>query len=854
MPWIVRQAACSGGGFAQTADQADDGTLVHTYDGGNCYIRNEADAQWENLFHQDRLPPGDSQNVWGQGQIGTGIQMKGINASVLAIAPSNSNYLYCIALSRDSSADFSLCQVWRSTDQGLTWVDTEKRIPLTSAKADANTRGMGRPMVVDPINPLHVIASSDAGVIYRTTDGFATMTCLMATGETLEGVLPSAVTTATASSTSLTFGSGTIPTFVTSPAAGYSTNRYMTNVSDLLSMQDAMGIVSSTSTVVSANAAVTGNSVEIGDTIVFGMRAGIAFDRDSGESGGITQGVYIGWAKGSDGIYASTDGGETFALMVGSPETSTFLECSWDGVLYVCPYTGSGDTWTAPYRYDGSWTALTAMTGSTMLRSCAADPLNPGRVAFARASGGIIVSSNYGTSLAYTPANPSYDASWNLLIYPRTSTDAPQLGMYVYPDGLSERQGTHENAMTHGQLLWDRVVSNRLWMFEGIGCWYGSPPSSGSLQTLPITGFNKNQQSVILNGLMKAPGGTLIATGQDRAGFRLLDPRIEPTGDFGMRTGPTLSAIIHGWGIDYAKDDPNFLVMQCSSQSSYGMNGILVSQDEGLVWSESVTPYGTQAAVACQTTQNWVVFPISGSLSPIYTLDGGDTYSDCSFEGGQILGNAGWGNSALNRHHVCADLNDPLGYFSYNYGNGTVANEGLWYSEDSGATWTQQCAGIAHPTVGGRRLNTAGTGFTIRSVAGFPGQLFIGCGASYNGNYPLMFSDDYGVTWNPVGGTGCAWTMCLGKELPGADYPAIYYAGFNTADADPADAGVFVCTDFDPDNFGDATWTRTCRAPAGNMDPPRDIAADQDTYGKWYLASSGTGYAFGEFREYGALR
>jgi hypothetical protein len=838
----------SGGGFIQTLDFADDGTLVVTYDGGNCYIRNEATSQWDNLFHQDRLPTGSNQDKWGQGQTGGGVALKGINSPVMAIAPSDSNYIYAVAKSRAGTLqDFEKCQIWRSTDKGLTWVDTGKFCNLTTAKSAANIRGMGPTMKVDPINRLHVICSDDAGAIWRTTDGFVTITCLNAPGGPLAGVLPSAVTTgATANAgTTLTFGSGTIPAAVTSPTAGYSSNLYMSDVSDNASMQTAMLISSTTATTaVAVSTPITGTGVEIGDTIVFGHRAGIAFDRSSAVVGGITQGVYIGWGYGASAIYGTTDGCATFAAVgSGGPATSVYLDCSHDGVLYVCPYNGSTySPANVPWRYQSStWTELTAIGGSAggaSWFSCAADRNTSGRIAFVRGSGSMVVSNNYGTTLHTSTAGASYDANHNNVSLPRTSTDAPALGPYVVPDGVAERQGTIENTMTHGQCMYDPVVSGRLWIVEGIGVWYCTPPATGLNSIIPLTGLNKNQQSIILNQMIKAPGGTLIATSQDRAGYRFLNPDVEPAGDFGMRSGPLVD-LVHGWGIDYAKDDKDFLVQAITG-------GILVSENEGLTWTNVTALVGFHGAVACQTSQSFVAFPISAAPAyPIYTTDG-TTFSNCLFAGGLIAGNQGWSNQFNNRHMVCADLNNPTGYYAYNYGNGVTANQGLWRSTDSGANWTKMCNAIPHPTVALRIMNDQSNDFCLRSVPGHDGHLFISAGTGYNDGYPLMFSSDHGATWSAVGGTGITWVVALGKELAGTEYPAIYCKGFNADDADPTDPGGFVCTDFDPTDPSTATWTRYCRAPAGNMDRPRDLVADQDVFGKWYMPTGSTGYVYGE--------
>jgi hypothetical protein len=840
----------SGGGFIQTIDIADDGTIVCTYDGGNCYIKYPDATQWENLFAQDKIPQGGTQGIWGQGVIG-GTQVQGINSPSMAIAPSDSDYIYAVARTRniagDDFGDNGPTKIWRSTNGGASWTDTGKYCGLTTSAL----RGQGRTMRVDPINRLHVLISDDAGTIWRTTDGFATITCLMAAGQALVGVLPSATTTGTTATggTTLTFGSGTIPAAVTSPTSGY--GRWISNTTDNAAITLSAPVASTTSTTVVSSRLMTGTGVEIGDLISFGMRGCIAFDRDSAVVGGITQGIYIGWGYGASAVYASTDGGATFSAMSGSPDKVFFLECSHDGVLYVLPYTGTNTpTLNLPWRYDGSWTQLTNMStisAGNNWASVSPDPNNAGHVAFIRQSGGIQFSTNYGTSAAYTPVTNTHDANYNGIGYPRTDTECPAMGAFRIPDGVSPHQGTVENSMTHGQAMFDPNESGRLWITEGIGVWYCSPPTSGTNVVVPFTGFNKNQQSIILNQMIKAPGGTLMASSQDRGGYLFEDPTVEPGGDFGFFTSGN-STVVHAWGIDYAKDDVDFLVLAVTGNVRKSTNG-------GLSWTTAGS-LAAQGAIAVQTSQNFVVFPNNGD-NATYTTDGGSTFNNCLFNGSPIAGNQGWGNNNLNRHMVCADLVDATTYYAYNYVNaptGSDANGGIWRSTDSGATWTQMCTKLEHPTVALRYMTTGAVDFGLSAVQGHEGHLIISPGSGYNQGFPMMFSKDAGVTWSAVGGTGVTWTACSGKELPGESYPALYHTGFNEDDADPDDAGVFVCTDFDPDNPGDATWTRICRAPAGNMERPRDLVADKDTYGRWYMPNGGTGYVYGEFRQYGALR
>jgi hypothetical protein len=863
MPWQVGQAKLDGGGWFPSIMQADDGTLICTYDGGNAaYIRDEAAARWVPMFLQSKIPTANSQAVWGQGNTGSG-SLRGIACPALAIAPSNSNYLYAVVRTTVGLLSGEYGQIWRSTDKGASWTNTGKFCGLYLAGTDVGNghRGGGPPIAVDPNNHLHVLVSAESGVIYRTTDGFDTMTCLHASGGPLDGSLGSAVTTAATANggTSLTFGSGTIPSNITSPTSGYANCRYLTVVNDNEAIKNFSPVVSTTATSVNiSNSPIVGNGVEIGDLVVFGGRAGIAFDRTSAVVNGITQGVYIGWNYGSTAIYQSTDGCATFSAMSGSPATSVQLHCSRDGVLYVLPWPGTTATpANYPCRYVTStstsgltldtWTTLSTAfsevtAGSNYWFAVTSDPLNPGRVAVARNTGALRVSSNYGATQAFSVAANTYTdpTNGNIIQYARTSADAPELGPYVLSDGTTEPGGTSQNAFAIAQMVWDNQVSNRLWICEGIGMWYVSPPTSGTNISYAFTGFNKGQNSLILNRMIKAPGGTLLTTGQDRGGFRLLDPNISPTGNFQVHTGLS-NPIVPGWGIDYARTDKNFLVLATGG-------GIWHSTNEGKTFTKVDNTIGDNCAVACQSPTNYVIFTFSGAVYNQYTVDGRTTaYQRCNFDGVGEMTGVGWGWQFGNKHMVCADENDPNSYYAYSV-NATESIAGTWRSTDNGVNWYRMGGPIAHPTIGGRKFHNAITGqrMCFRSIPGYPGHLLFSPGTAANGSYPLMYSTDHGATWSRVGGASIGWTTCIGAAAPGSSFYTIYKTGFDAADADPNDGGVFYCTDFDPSNTTAATFTRICRAPGGNMDPPRDLCADMDRFGRWFMPNSSSGYAYGE--------
>ena len=113
---VVRQADLSGGGFISSVAIANDGTLLTTQDGPNCWRWDNklqpsytaAFPQFDNLFEQTRLPP--AYRTWG-GQP--------LVALDIAIAPSDSGRIYVVV----RAATASMGEVWRSSDSGQSWVN-----------------------------------------------------------------------------------------------------------------------------------------------------------------------------------------------------------------------------------------------------------------------------------------------------------------------------------------------------------------------------------------------------------------------------------------------------------------------------------------------------------------------------------------------------------------------------------------------------------------------------------------------------------------------------------------------------------------------------------------------------------
>ena len=788
------QGALSGGGYLQGISISNDGlTRLISYDSSNAWIWNDTTSQWDNAFNQFKVPAYNQ--PWGI--LTANHQSHGTNDIV--VAPSDYRRVYAIVVWA-GGGDLYEANIWRSDDRCENWVDTGYNI----GAGTTILRGMGPRLVVDPNNPNIVYVGDNAGVVHRSFDAGGTWE----KPTSLSSLMLTEITNGT------TAGSSKVLNFAATPADVITRNGYTVYASNVTRQQSivyALYVSSTTATTATLNNVIGGSSgVSSGDTIAFGQGVCIAFDPSSGTTNGRTNRIYIGWGYGSSGMYVSEDAGQTWTLTTGGPAQFRWLHCSNDGVVYACdfssPYNPQSNTQNAWRYQSGTWTNFSITGASGNVFNCiVSDPLNVGHVVAIQNAGNIRMSTDYGTNWVGL-------GNTNL----RSATDAPWLA------------NTLENWQTQGRIAFDPVVNNRLWIVEGIGVWYCTPPYANS--TITINSQNKNQQGLIVNRIIKPPGQHLLVGTQDRSTIQLPSLTSEPAYESGI--GAAIgAAIIHTWDVDYAKSDPTFVVCLVS-QNCY------VSSQSGAynTWTrrENTVPGANLGGcLAVQTPNNIVYFPANNG-TPGYSTDSGMTWSSCLFNG--VTKSTGWSNSLYaNRRMVVCDPVDANTYYAFSYSND--ATGGLWRSTDGGANWTNMSGGLSPFSF------TISSNFQMCAIPGKQGHVMVGYGANYNNGIKLYRTVDAGVTWAAVTNTGVAWQVAAGKEKPGASYPAIYMTGTLNGDSDP---GIFRADDFTDDTSVIPTWTRLCRAPAGNIDTPKSLWADLETYGKVYVGFGSTGYAWGE--------
>lgn len=517
----------------------------------------------------------------------------------------------------------------------------------------------------------------------------------------------------------------------------------------------------------------------------------VAIDWSSSTISGRKSVVYV--STYGNGVYRSTDGGTTWAAMAGSPTTARRMKVGPDGKLWITDNSGTGQN---IWRYASStWTKVGPSFGDGF-GAIAIDPNNGNKISAVSFSGGLTHSTDAGATWSEVYGSAGL----------RVATDIPWLAW------------CNEDYFSNGDCAIDPLNGTKLWSANGIGVWSTTIRYDGGQPTW--TSQTLGNDELIVDQIIKPPSGGIVIACQDRAFFKL-DGVNYPT-----THGPDRDASIrHGWSVDYAGNNPAFIVGIANGGSS---DKSAYSSDGGATW----TPFASNApanapgafggTIAASTTTNFVWFP-SNNGRPYYTTNGGTSWALCSFPAEiATTGELGWSFSFYqNRKVVAADKTLTGVFYAYNY------KQGLYKSTDSGANWTN-VTGV---------LNAFATaaGGQLKAVPGQTGHLFYSWGVSSPNPYnqSIRRSTNGGVTWSLVDGFEENWCHGFGKNAPSQTYPAVYVAGVR--------GGVKGIWRSD-DNC--STWVET-GSDYQTLDVIRDLAGDMDTYGKVYVGLGGSGVVAG---------
>lgn len=437
--------------------------------------------------------------------------------------------------------------------------------------------------------------------------------------------------------------------------------------------------------------------------------AAVAFDpssahncNGSGGAGTNTCGIYV--ASYGNGVYHTTDGGNTWSATSGGPTDVWQIKVSISGTVWATQDANLGSGRLYRYLVGGTpsgWSTTTV----NQLGTIAMDPSNANRVV------------NGGAGILYTSLNADVSTAASMVFTPFGTATCPQNAAFGSVAQRSSSdipwlQNTNECFMSPGALFFDKGLpssQSRIWFTEGIGVWYYDYNGANNAPTTLLTWVDQSRgiENLVGNEVVYSPTAGLIFCNWDRPDFILSEanPPIYPSNH-----GSTyLVGISQCQSVDYA--------------SKSGDTSTIVSVNSG--FSET-----------------------SG-----YSLDGGTTWVLFSSLP-QVNGfNANFGGSisAVDTTHFM--------WFGNDNGDPFVG-----VRSGSTVTWTQKCIAAANAIVIPCSVSsTTAVQFarsSINTVIGTGSKSFtVGTGLTFTGGATFTASDGAG---NTMTGTVTSYTSGTG--------------------------------------------------------------------------------------------
>jgi hypothetical protein len=526
----------------------------------------------------------------------------------------------------------------------------------------------------------------------------------------------------------------------------------------------------------------------------------VVFDPSAGVAGaGGTKNIYAG-VYGS-GVYASTDGGVTWAPIAGGSNPVRAAVAS-DGTLFVTFGGDEGGTTGSVGRYKAAqWTDVTPQHNGKSYAGISVDPTNP-QVVVAAVNGGIQIfrSTDQGnTWSAVTVGGFSYQPQY-------------------YPSGA----GTWGNAA----LVIDPAQPKRVWQTNGYGVIETDDITVASTTwSWQMTGLEElvvqkiKAPPVVTVPGTNQPGADLISAVADMVGFRHTSRDIVPTA-----TTDHFLYVAQATGITYCASQPQnaAFVGWDETNGSAAMSGI--TADNGLTWKHipnTAPGSGGKIAMASDNPLNMVWAP--PNATPQYTEDGGNTWHNATYNGAPLSASWQLSNQWWTADVLAPDLVAAQTFYYFDNGN-------FYYSSDGGVTWTLR--NTTWPVDPHWVLNVS-----IIPNPTKAGDVWMAFAPNSNQTwtYPLLHSTDGGQTFTVVNSVASANFVAFGKGLT-ATTPAIYIHGqLPTATED----AIYQSLDMG------STWVQISDPTLMQFGEINSLEGDMRTQDLIYVANSGRGIFYG---------
>ncbi len=533
----------------------------------------------------------------------------------------------------------------------------------------------------------------------------------------------------------------------------------------------------------------------------------VLFDAKSGQPGQATKVVYAGVGR-TDGpsLYASHDGGKTFAAVVGQPPgvLACHAELDADGTLYVAyrNHPGPNDvTRGAIYKLDPKRSRFTDISP---LRPTDDDQFGYGGLSVDRKRPGTLVASTLDRWTHKDEIFHTRDGgkTWS----PRGSNAKwdPAGAQYLY-FGRKELHTPH----WMGDIAIDPFDPDRAMFVTGAGIWATNNLSRANEQQPPSWRFfNQGLEETAILALASPPKGPPLLSGMgDICGFRHDDLDQAPPGGFYMNPQCNTTT-----GLDYAESNPAFVVRagRVWNEEPHGA----FSNDGGKSWR----PFETEPAnaktggVVAVTADGASIVWAPKGVVPAVSKDGGAAWTAAKgLPAGIQLPD--WANFDL---QPAADRVNPSLVYVYDAHNGSI-----YVSTDAGARFSRTFQGL--PGLPDYQLLVA----SIEATPGFEGHVWVTTGKD------VYRSTDAGKHFEPLGSVEESYGIGLGKAAPGKPYPTLYLSGKVNGTS-----GIFRSED------EGQRWVRI-NDDRHQFGGANVIEGDPRIYGRVYLGTHGRGIIYG---------
>ena len=533
----------------------------------------------------------------------------------------------------------------------------------------------------------------------------------------------------------------------------------------------------------------------------------IIVDRFSALTSGRSSVVYA--SVYNDGVYRSTNGGDSFAKLTGSPKCAQWMALGPNGNLYVTnENNGTLGSVGGIYRFNGtSWTNITpasAPNGSFV--GLDVNPLN----------GNQIVAVANGDSIYKSADN---GANW---------TTVAASGMSQTGDLNFTNQGGKVRALLQASsaVHFDPHSNGTVYLCDAFMVWKSTNVfGTGTIAWEPLYQGLNNSIPFAMIAPPQASSGTvqmLYAGGADTGQYRYDTLGGKPASFMGSLNGYQQ----YYNGLDFCENQPDHI--WAVGKSSYtgdtkvgrATTGALNS---GTSWSVSipygsgVQTYGTRIAVSASNSLNAVITP-GNNLPPKYTTNGGSAWTNCV---GLPVGVMPVANVYDLNHPIESDRKNGSKFYVYHH-----RNSGEFYrSTDGGVNWS-----LVNTAIPARAPGEGGP-YPIR-VAASPaveGLVFVGLGE--NG---LHRSTDSGSNFTQIAFFSRVSHLDFGANAPGNSNATLFVHGRDGS----GNWGVYRSTD------NGTNWLLI--TPANEpFAKPVCMEACRKVYGRVFLSDYGTGISYG---------